>query len=80
VNLMADECIDRQIVDRLREEGHEVLYVADMLFIPKDFGNYLFSFFWCYPRRALLDHPGDTDSPLTFGLWFSKNSFKCVAF
>ncbi len=30
MNLMADECIDRHIVARLREEGHEVLYVAEM--------------------------------------------------
>ena len=30
MNLMADECVDRQIVARLRREGHEVLYVAEM--------------------------------------------------
>lgn len=30
MNLMADECVDRQIVARLRSEGHEVLYVAEM--------------------------------------------------
>lgn len=30
MNLMADECVDRQIVDRLRGEGHEVLYVTEM--------------------------------------------------
>ena len=29
MNLIADECVDRQIVDHLREEGHEVLYVAE---------------------------------------------------
>jgi hypothetical protein len=29
VKFLADECIDRQIVDRLRQEGHEVLYVAE---------------------------------------------------
>jgi hypothetical protein len=31
MNLMADECVDRQIVARLRREGHEVLYVAEKL-------------------------------------------------
>jgi len=30
VNLLADESIDRQIVDRLREDGHLVRYVAEM--------------------------------------------------
>ena len=30
MNMMADECVDRQIVARLRREGHEVLYVAEM--------------------------------------------------
>jgi len=30
VKLVADEGIDRQIVRRLREEGHEVLYVAEL--------------------------------------------------
>lgn len=30
MNLMADECIDRHIVVRLREEGHDVLYVAEI--------------------------------------------------
>jgi predicted nuclease of predicted toxin-antitoxin system len=30
VKFLADECVDRQIVDRLRREGHEVLYVAEM--------------------------------------------------
>jgi hypothetical protein len=28
--LVADEGVDRQIVDRLRSEGHEVHYVAEM--------------------------------------------------
>lgn len=28
--LLADESVDRQIVARLRQEGHEVLYVAEM--------------------------------------------------
>jgi predicted nuclease of predicted toxin-antitoxin system len=30
MNLIADECVDRQIVDRLRGEGHEVFYMAEM--------------------------------------------------
>jgi predicted nuclease of predicted toxin-antitoxin system len=30
VNLLADESVDRQIVDRLRQEGHAVRYVAEM--------------------------------------------------
>jgi predicted nuclease of predicted toxin-antitoxin system len=30
MNFLADEGVDRQIVDRLREEGHSVLYVAEM--------------------------------------------------
>jgi predicted nuclease of predicted toxin-antitoxin system len=30
VNLLADESIDRQIVVRLRREGHTALYVAEM--------------------------------------------------
>ncbi|MDQ7779065.1 MAG: DUF5615 family PIN-like protein [Planctomycetota bacterium] len=30
MNFLADECIDRQIVARLRQEGHHVRYVADM--------------------------------------------------
>jgi len=29
VNFMADENIDRQIVERLRQEGHNVQYVAE---------------------------------------------------
>ena len=30
MNLLADESIDRQIVDRLRQDGHVVHYVAEM--------------------------------------------------
>ena len=30
MNLLADESVDRQIVDRLRREGHAVRYVAEM--------------------------------------------------
>ena len=30
MKFLADECVDRQIVDRLRREGHEVLYVVEM--------------------------------------------------
>jgi len=30
VNLLADESVDRQIVDRLRREGDTVRYVAEM--------------------------------------------------
>jgi predicted nuclease of predicted toxin-antitoxin system len=30
VNLLADESVDRQIVDRLRRAGHKVRYVAEM--------------------------------------------------
>jgi predicted nuclease of predicted toxin-antitoxin system len=30
MRLMADEGVDRQIVARLRQEGHEVLYVAEL--------------------------------------------------
>jgi len=30
LKFLADECIDRQIVNRLRQEGHKVLYVAEM--------------------------------------------------
>jgi predicted nuclease of predicted toxin-antitoxin system len=37
MNLLADESVDRQIVERLRQDGHEVLYVAEMeLGIPDD--------------------------------------------
>ena len=31
MNLLADEGVDRQIVDRLREDGHDVLYVAEVM-------------------------------------------------
>ena len=30
MNWLADESIDRQIVDRLRQDGHLVYYVAEM--------------------------------------------------
>ncbi len=30
MTFLADECVDRQIVDRLRLDGHEVAYVAEM--------------------------------------------------
>ncbi|MCP5007979.1 MAG: hypothetical protein GY941_29205 [Planctomycetes bacterium] len=30
MNLMVDECVDRQIVARLRKEGHDVIYVAEL--------------------------------------------------
>jgi len=30
MNLVADESIDRQIVDRLRQDGHVIHYVAEM--------------------------------------------------
>ena len=30
MQLVADESIDRQIVERLREDGHDVLYVAEL--------------------------------------------------
>ena len=30
MNFVADEGIDRQIVERLRQDGHEILYVAEM--------------------------------------------------
>lgn len=30
MNFLADEGVDRQIVDRLRDEGHTVLYIAEM--------------------------------------------------
>ena len=30
MNLLADESVDRPIVDRLREQGHEVAYVAEL--------------------------------------------------
>lgn len=30
MNLVADESVDRQIVARLRQDGHEVLYIAEV--------------------------------------------------
>lgn len=30
MNLLADERVDRQIVERLRQEGYSILYVAEM--------------------------------------------------
>lgn len=30
MNLLADENVDMQVVRRLREDGHEVLYIAEM--------------------------------------------------
>jgi predicted nuclease of predicted toxin-antitoxin system len=30
MNFVADEGIDKQIVERLRQDGHEILYVAEM--------------------------------------------------
>jgi len=30
VNLLADEGVERQIVERLRRDGHDVLYIAEM--------------------------------------------------
>ena len=30
MNLVADESVDRQIVERLRQDGHDVTYVAEM--------------------------------------------------
>jgi len=30
MNLVADESVDRQIVERLRDEGHEILYIAEV--------------------------------------------------
>ncbi|HTS76926.1 MAG TPA: DUF5615 family PIN-like protein [Bryobacteraceae bacterium] len=30
MNIVADESIDRQIVDRLRSEGHQVLFIAEL--------------------------------------------------
>ena len=29
MNLLADESVDRPVVDRLRQQGHEVVHVAD---------------------------------------------------
>ena len=30
MNLLIDESVDRQIVDRLRQDGHNVVYVSDL--------------------------------------------------
>jgi hypothetical protein len=30
MNLLADEGVDRQIVERLRQEGYSMLYIAEM--------------------------------------------------
>lgn len=30
MNLLADEGVDRPIVDRLRQEGHDVVYIAEL--------------------------------------------------
>jgi predicted nuclease of predicted toxin-antitoxin system len=30
MNLLIDESVDRQVVERLRSEGHNVLYVSDL--------------------------------------------------
>jgi predicted nuclease of predicted toxin-antitoxin system len=30
VNLVADEGVDRAVVDRLRQDGHDVVYVAEL--------------------------------------------------
>jgi hypothetical protein len=30
MNVFADESVDRQIVERLRQDGHRVTYVAEM--------------------------------------------------
>ncbi|HKY30767.1 MAG TPA: DUF5615 family PIN-like protein [Pyrinomonadaceae bacterium] len=30
MKLLADESIDRQIVERLRQDGHEVSYIAEI--------------------------------------------------
>jgi len=30
MNVLVDEGVDRQIVDRLRQDGHSVLYIAEM--------------------------------------------------
>jgi predicted nuclease of predicted toxin-antitoxin system len=30
MNLLADEGVDRPIVERLRQDGHEVVYIAEM--------------------------------------------------
>ena len=30
MNILVDECVDQQIVVRLRDDGHDVLSVAEM--------------------------------------------------
>jgi hypothetical protein len=30
MNFLVDESVDQQIVERLRQDGHEILYVAEM--------------------------------------------------
>src|SRR5262245_37972377 len=30
MNLLADESVDREVVERLRQEGHDTVYVADL--------------------------------------------------
>ena len=30
MNILADESVDRQVVDRLRAEGHDVVYIAEI--------------------------------------------------
>ena len=30
MNLVADEGVDRAVVERLRQDGHEVIYVAEL--------------------------------------------------
>ena len=30
MNLLIDESVDRQVVEKLREDGHNVLYVSDL--------------------------------------------------
>ncbi|MBA2334685.1 MAG: DUF5615 family PIN-like protein [Blastocatellia bacterium] len=40
MNLLADESVDRQIVERLRQDGHDVLYIAEVE--PSISGNVVF--------------------------------------
>lgn len=30
MNLLIDESVDRQVVERLRQDGHNVVYVSDL--------------------------------------------------
>lgn len=39
MKFVADENVDKQIVDRLREDGHELTYVAEMGLGRKCFGK-----------------------------------------